>query len=51
MAAVQEAMTQSGDPDEIRKMVNLPKYEKWRNYKKWLPQNVERIWRHFHMGL
>ena len=38
------------DPDKIRKLVKLPKYETWGGYKAWLGMNVERINFLFHMG-
>ena len=51
MTAVDDAM-KSGthSPDELRKMVKLPKYEDWRWYDEWLPMNIERIWAYYHMG-
>jgi glyoxylase-like metal-dependent hydrolase (beta-lactamase superfamily II) len=51
MAAVKKAMN-SGmhNPDALRKNVKLSKYEHWRNYKHWLPMNIERIWAFYHMG-
>ena len=51
MAAVKAAMDAgTHSPDELRKIVKLPKYQNWRNYDEWLPMNVERIWAYYHMG-
>jgi glyoxylase-like metal-dependent hydrolase (beta-lactamase superfamily II) len=51
MAAVKLAMdTRTHSPDQLRKIVKLPKYEHWRSYDEWLPMNVERIWAYYHMG-
>lgn len=50
LAAVKEAMAKTRDPDKVREMVKLPKYEKWSAYKEWLGMNVERIWAYYHMG-
>jgi glyoxylase-like metal-dependent hydrolase (beta-lactamase superfamily II) len=50
MAAVQEARTKESNPDKIRKMVKLPKYQSWAGYNDWLEMNVERINLMFHMG-
>jgi len=51
MAAVKKAMD-SGvhNPDELRKVVKLPKYKDWQYYEEWLPMNIERIWAYYHMG-
>ncbi|BDY05480.1 MBL fold metallo-hydrolase [Ferrimonas sp. YFM] len=51
MAAVKQAMD-SGihNPDELKTVVKLPKYEHWRSYNEWLPMNIERIWAYYHMG-
>ena len=38
------------NPDKIRKIVRLPKYEKWGGYKQWIEMNVERINFYYHMG-
>ncbi len=32
--------------DEVRRLVKMPKYEKWTNYEQWLPLNVEGMYRH-----
>ncbi|MCK4709323.1 MAG: MBL fold metallo-hydrolase, partial [Gammaproteobacteria bacterium] len=51
MAAVKKEMDAgTHSPDKLRKIVKLPKYEKWRYYDQWLPMNVERIWAYYHMG-
>lgn len=51
MSAVAEAM-QAGtrNPDQLRQLVKLPKYESWQMYDEWLPMNIERIWAYHHMG-
>lgn len=51
MSAVKTAM-ESGthNPDVLRKVVKLPKYENWQYYNEWLPMNIERIWAFYHMG-
>jgi len=38
------------NPDKLRKIVKLPKYEHWRSYNEWLPMNIERIWAYYHMA-
>lgn len=50
MEAVQVARKTEHNPDKIRKMVRLPKYEKWAGYNQWLEMNVERINLMYHMG-
>jgi glyoxylase-like metal-dependent hydrolase (beta-lactamase superfamily II) len=35
--------------DEVKLLVKLPKYEKWTNYREWLPLNVEGMYRHVQM--
>lgn len=51
MAAVKKEMDAgTHNPDKLRKIVKLPKYEKWRAYDQWLPMNIERIWAYYHMG-
>lgn len=50
MAAVRDARMKESNPDKIRKMVKLPKYEKWGGYQAWLEMNVERINFFYHMG-
>ncbi len=51
MAAVKKEMDAgTHSPDKLRKIVKLPKYEKWRSYDQWLPMNIERIWAYYHMG-
>ncbi|MFQ5914399.1 MAG: MBL fold metallo-hydrolase [Nitrospinota bacterium] len=50
MAAVKEARKKTRNPDKIREMVKLPKYEKWGGYNQSLAQNVERINLYYHMG-
>ncbi len=50
MAAVLAARKTERNPDKIRKLVKLPKYEKWGGYKQWLEMNVERINFMYHMG-
>ena len=51
MTAVKDAMDAgTHSPDALRKMVKLPKYEKWQYYNEWLPMNIERIWAYYHMG-
>jgi len=51
MSAVKTAM-ESGthNPEELKKVVKLPKYENWQYYNEWLPMNIERIWAFYHMG-
>ncbi len=51
MAAVKKEID-SGvhNPNELRKVVKLPKYKNWRYYDEWLPMNIERIWAYYHMG-
>ncbi len=50
MAAVEAARKTESNPDKIRKLVKLPKYEKWAGYGSWLEMNVERINFLYHMG-
>lgn len=50
MAAVKEAMAKSPDPDKVREMVKLPKYETWSAYNQFLGLNIERIWAYYWMG-
>ena len=50
MAAVVAARKTERNPDKIRKLVKLPKYEKWAGYGSWLEMNVERINFLYHMG-
>jgi glyoxylase-like metal-dependent hydrolase (beta-lactamase superfamily II) len=50
MAAVKEAHAKNPDPDKVREMVKLPKYERWGAFNLWLGMNVERIWAYYHMG-
>jgi len=51
MKVVKTAMDNgTHNPDELRKKIKLPKYEKWQFYKEWLPMNIERIWAFYHMG-
>lgn len=50
MGAVQAARKSERNPDKIRKIVRLPKYEKWGGYKEWIEMNVERINFYYHMG-
>ncbi len=35
--------------DDVKQLVKLPKYEKWTNYREWLPLNVEGMYRHVQM--
>ena len=50
MAAVREARKTETDPDKIRMLIKLPKYENWAGYGPWLEMNVERINLFYHMG-
>ena len=51
MSAVKTAMDSgTHNPDELKKVVKLPKYENWQYYNEWLPMNIERIWAFYHMG-
>ena len=50
MAAVMAVRKTERDPDKVRKLVKLPKYEKWDGYGPWLEMNVERINMFYHMG-
>jgi glyoxylase-like metal-dependent hydrolase (beta-lactamase superfamily II) len=50
MAAVMAVRETEFDPDKIRKLVRLPKYQKWVGYAAWLEMNVERVNMFFHMG-
>ena len=50
LAAVKDAMMKSRNPNKVREMVRLPKYEKWAFYKGWLGMNVERIWVYYTTG-
>ena len=50
MSAVRAARKSERNPDKIRKIVRLPKYEKWGGYKQWIEMNVERINFYYHMG-
>lgn len=50
MTAVQEARKTERNPDKIRKLVRLPKYETWAGYQQWIEMNVERINFFYHMG-
>jgi len=50
MAAVKQARQTERNPDKIRKMVRLPKYEKWGAYDQWIEMNVERVNLFYHMG-
>ena len=50
MAAVRQARKTERNPDKVRTMVKLPKYETWGGYKQWLEMNVERINFFYHMG-
>ena len=43
-------MMKSRNPNKVREMVRLPKYEKWAFYKGWLGMNVERIWVYYTTG-
>ncbi|MDP2682051.1 MAG: MBL fold metallo-hydrolase [Deltaproteobacteria bacterium] len=33
--------------DEMKKAINLPKYENWIKYKEWLPLNAEKVYKEF----
>lgn len=50
MTAVKEARKTERNPDKIRKLVRLPKYEKWSGYDQWIEMNVERVNLYYHMG-
>jgi glyoxylase-like metal-dependent hydrolase (beta-lactamase superfamily II) len=50
LAAVQEAMTQTHDPDKLKQLVKLPKYQDWTGYETYLPLNVERAWAYLDLG-
>ncbi len=43
IAAVKAVRETAHDPDTVRKLVKLPKYEQWGGYGPWLGMNVERI--------
>lgn len=50
IAAVKAVRETAPDPDTVRKLVKLPKYEKWDGYGAWLEMNVERINMFYHIG-
>ncbi len=50
MAAVKEVRKTERNPDKVRTLVKLPKYEKWGGYDQWLEMNVDRINFYYHMG-
>lgn len=43
-------MTQTHDPNKLKEIVKLPKYQDWAGYEAFLPLNVERIYTHYEMG-
>lgn len=50
MAAVREVRKTERNPDKVRKLVRLPKYESWGGYNQWIEMNVERVNLFYHMG-
>jgi len=40
-AAVNEQVQKGASLDEVKKTVQLPKYEQWQRYAEWFPENVE----------
>ena len=48
--AVRKAIGQRMTRAQARKAIKLPKYEKWGNYKEWLPMNVDRFYHEQAMG-
>jgi glyoxylase-like metal-dependent hydrolase (beta-lactamase superfamily II) len=50
LVAVRDAMTQTQDPDQLKKIVRLPKYQDWIGYENFLPLNVERVWAYYALG-
>jgi len=45
-AAVQEQVQKGASVEEVKKTVQLPKYEQWQRYADWLPENVEGMYRY-----
>ena len=45
-AAVEEQVRQGASVEEVKKTVQLPKYEQWQRYADWFPENVEGMYRY-----
>ncbi|MGQ0810176.1 MAG: MBL fold metallo-hydrolase [Nitrospiraceae bacterium] len=45
-AAVQEQVQKGASVEEVKKTVQLPKYEQWQRYAEWFPENVEGMYRY-----
>jgi len=45
-AAVNEQVLKSASLEEVKKTVQLPKYEQWQRYADWFPENVEGMYRY-----
>lgn len=50
MVAVQSAMKETHDPEKLKQIVKLPKYQDWAGYETSLPLNVERVWAYYELG-
>jgi len=45
-AAVEEQVRKGATVEEVKKTVQLPKYEQWQRYADWFPENVEGMYRY-----
>ncbi|HEU5407707.1 MAG TPA: MBL fold metallo-hydrolase [Nitrospira sp.] len=45
-AAVEEQVRKGASVEEVKKTVQLPKYEQWQRYADWFPENVEGMYRY-----
>ncbi len=45
-AAVQEQIQKGASVEEVKKTVQLSKYEQWQRYAEWFPENVEGMYRY-----
>ena len=45
-AAGEEQVRQGASVEEVKKTVQLPKYEQWQRYADWFPENVEGMYRY-----
>ena len=45
-AAVQEQVQKGASVEEVKKAVQLPKYEQWQRYADWFPENLEGMYRY-----
>ena len=50
MAAVKEVRKTERNPDKVRMLVKLPKYETWGGYKLWIEMNADRVNSYYQMG-